>query len=88
MTPARRPRRLLPALAGVAEALASGRATGRALWRIGVHVDLAPLLGAADGPFGSRHFRRPAYALAFARGLGSAAVSADDRPHVRARLRG
>lgn len=85
----------------VREALAAGRATGRALRREGVDVDLAPVLDLAGGPLGSRHFRRPALGLAFARGLaragtagcvkhfpglGSARVSTDESPHVRARL--
>jgi len=82
-------------------AFAEGRATGRALRRLGVDVDLAPVLDAAGGPLGSRHFRRPAYGLAFARGLaaggvaacakhfpglGSAAASTDTRVRVPARL--
>jgi beta-glucosidase-like glycosyl hydrolase len=81
-----------------AEAAAAGRATRRALRRSGVHVDLAPVLD-LRGPLGSRHFRRPELGLAFARGLGdaacvkhfpglgTAAVSTDERPHVDARVR-
>jgi beta-N-acetylhexosaminidase len=84
------------------EALAAGRATGRALRAAGVHVDLAPVLDEPDGPLGARHFDRPEYGVAFARGLeagragacvkhfpglGSAAVSTDSRPHVRAVVR-
>ena len=84
-----------------AEAAAAGRATGRALAAEGVHVDLAPVLDADSGPLGSRHFDRPRRALAFARGLtaggtapcvkhfpglGTAALSTDESPHVRARL--
>ena len=84
------------------DAFASGRATGTALRQAGVHVDLAPVLDSADGPLGSRHFRRPELGVAFARGLaaagagacakhfpglGSAAVSTDDGPHVDARVR-
>ena len=84
-----------------AEALAAGRATGRALRQRGVDVDLAPVLDAPTGPLGSRHFRRPELGLAFARGLaaggvaacvkhfpglGSAATSTDLRPYVPARL--
>lgn len=53
---------------------AQGRATGRGLHRYGVHVDLAPVLDAKTGPLGRRHFRNPAYALAFARGLAAAGV--------------
>ena len=83
------------------EALAAGKATGKALERAGVDVDLAPVLDLAGGPLGSRHFAEPAEALAFARGLeaggtaacpkhfpglGSARVSTDESPHVRARL--
>jgi beta-N-acetylhexosaminidase len=83
------------------EALAAGRATGKALERAGVDVDLAPVLDLAGGPLGSRHFAAPAEALAFARGLeaggtascpkhfpglGSARVSTDESPHVRARV--
>ena len=84
------------------ESFRSGRETGRALRKAGVHVDLAPVLDLPDGPLGSRHFRSPALALAFARGLssggaaacpkhfpglGTAAISTDERPHVKARLR-
>jgi beta-N-acetylhexosaminidase len=75
----------------------AGRATGRALHGAGVRVDLAPVLDAPDGPLGSRHFREPAFGIAFAQGLrdagvaacvkhfpglGSTAVSTDDRPRV------
>ena len=84
------------------EAFAAGRETGRALRAQGVHVDLAPVLDDADGPLGARHFVRPEYAVAFARGLaagragacgkhfpglGSAAVSTDNKPHVPAVVR-
>jgi len=83
------------------DALAAGRATGRALNEAGVDVDLAPVIDRAGGPLGSRHFDTPAAAVAFARGLeaggaaacpkhfpglGSARVSTDESPHVRARL--
>jgi beta-N-acetylhexosaminidase len=83
------------------EALVVGKATGKALERAGVDVDLAPVLDLAGGPLGSRHFAAPAEALAFAHGLeaggttacpkhfpglGSARVSTDETPHVRARL--
>jgi beta-glucosidase-like glycosyl hydrolase len=59
------------------------------------------VLDLAGGPLGSRHFRRPALAVAFARGLGaagagacvkhfpglgSARISTDESPNVRARL--
>jgi len=81
-----------------AEALAAGRATGRALRRAGVHVDLAPVLDSRGGPLGSRHFRSPELGVAFARGLarggvaacakhfpglGSTPVSTDESPRVR-----
>lgn len=81
-----------------AEALLAGRATGRALRRVGVRGALAPVLDLRDGPLGSRHFRKAAYGVAFARGLGqggvaacvkhfpglgSTPVSTDDSPHVR-----
>jgi beta-N-acetylhexosaminidase len=90
-------------LDGVEEAFAAGRQTGRALRTAGVHVDLAPVLDEPDGPLGARHFDRASYGVAFARGLaaahtgacvkhfpglGSAAVSTDVRPHVRAVVRG
>jgi beta-N-acetylhexosaminidase len=85
-----------------AEAFESGRATGRALRRTGVNVDLGPVLDLPDGPLGSRQFRSPLYGVAFARGLaeggagscvkhfpglGSLPVSTDERPYVRGRLR-
>ena len=85
-----------------ADARAAGRATGRALRRVGVDVDLAPVLDLRDGPLGSRQFARPEYGVAFARGLldagagscvkhfpglGTAAVSTDERPHVAAHVR-
>ncbi len=81
-----------------ADAAAAGRATRRALRRRGVHVDLAPVLD-LRGPLGSRHFRRPELGVAFARGLGdaacvkhfpglgTAAFSTDERPHVDGRIR-
>jgi beta-N-acetylhexosaminidase len=83
------------------DALAAGKATGKALKRVGVDVDLAPVLDLAGGPLGSRHFVQPPEALAFAHGLesggtaacpkhfpglGSARISTDEDPHVRARL--
>lgn len=96
------PARPASAYRTASEARDAGRATGRALRAAGVRVDLAPVLDAPDGPLGSRHFRRPAYGVAFARGLadagvaacakhfpglGSTAVSTDDRPHVRGVVR-
>jgi beta-N-acetylhexosaminidase len=83
------------------EALEAGRATGRALRLAGVDVDLAPVIDLRGGPLGSRHFPRPSFALAFARGLraggagacvkhfpglGTARISTDASPHVRARF--
>ncbi|HYY75217.1 MAG TPA: glycoside hydrolase family 3 N-terminal domain-containing protein [Gaiellaceae bacterium] len=82
-------------------AVAAGRATGRALRDAGVHVDLAPVVDLDTGPLGSRHFQRPALAVAFARGLeqggvaacpkhfpglGSAPITTDARPRVPARV--
>lgn len=96
------PGRTASSFARQREAFLSGRATGKALRAAGVHFDLAPVLDLRDGPLGWRHFRRPAFAVAFARGLaageagacakhfpglGSAAVSTDEAPHVRAVLR-
>jgi beta-N-acetylhexosaminidase len=84
------------------EAFVGGLATGHALRKKGIQVDLAPVLDLRGGPLGSRHFRRPALGIAFARGLlagkagaclkhfpglGSARVSTDESPHVHARLR-
>ena len=81
------------------EAFADGAATRRALRRQGVDLDLAPVLDAPDGPLGSRQFRRGALGVAFARGLGptacpkhfpglgTAAHSTDERPHVDAHVR-
>jgi len=84
------------------QAFLSGRRTGQALRRAGAHVDLAPVLDSAGGPLGSRHFRRPAFAVAFARGLaaggagacvkhfpglGTAPISTDESPQVHASVR-
>jgi beta-N-acetylhexosaminidase len=60
----------------VRAARAAGRETGRALDRVGVDVDLAPVLDSPDGPLGSRHFRRASLAVAFARGLADAGIAA------------
>jgi beta-N-acetylhexosaminidase len=83
------------------DAHAAGKATGKALRRAGVDLDLAPVVDLAGGPLGSRHFRGPALAVSFARGLaaggvgacakhfpglGSARVSTDESPHVKASL--
>jgi hypothetical protein len=82
-------------------AYSSGQATGRALDRVGVDVDLARVLDQAGGPLGCRHLASPAYGLAFALGLstggtepcvkhfpglGSAPISTDESPQVHARL--
>jgi beta-N-acetylhexosaminidase len=92
------PEKAAATFASTAETRAAGRATRRALRARGVHVDLAPVLD-LRGPLGSQHFRRPSLGIAFARGLGdaacvkhfpglgTAAVSTDDRPHVDARIR-
>jgi beta-N-acetylhexosaminidase len=100
--PALPPARPASAYRSAADARAAGRATGRALRGAGVDVDLAPVLDATDGPLGSRHFRRAAFGLAFARGLreagaqacvkhfpglGTARVSTDQVPHVDAHVR-
>jgi beta-N-acetylhexosaminidase len=83
----------------VAGALAGGRETAQALRQARVDVDFAPVFDTADGPLGSRQFARAELAVAFARGLGrracakhfpglgSAAISTDERPHVDARIR-
>jgi beta-N-acetylhexosaminidase len=84
------------------QAFSAGRATGLALRRAAVGVDLAPVLDSPDGPLGSRQFRRASIGVAFGQGLatggegscakhfpglGSAAFSTDDKPHVNAVLR-
>ena len=83
-------------------AFAAGRTAGRSLKARGVHVDLAPVVDLPDGPLGSRHFRRPEFAVSFARGLaaagvgacakhfpglGSTPISTDNRPHVDGTIR-
>ena len=97
------PARPAAAFVSTTDAYVDGRATGRALRARGVDVDLAPVFDLAGGPLGSRHFRNPAIAAAFARGLagggvaacakhfpglGSAPVSTDESTSVRARIRG
>jgi beta-N-acetylhexosaminidase len=57
----------------VGEALRAGRQTARELRAAGVQVSFAPVLDLAGGPLGSRQFREPRFAVAFARGLGRAA---------------
>jgi beta-N-acetylhexosaminidase len=85
-----------------AEAFAAGRDTGRALREAGIHVDLAPVLDLPDGPLGARQYRSPFFGVTFARGLaaggagacakhfpglGTLAVTTDDRPYVRGHVR-
>jgi len=55
------------------EAYRAGRETAAGLRGAGVHAAFAPVLDLPDGPLGSRHFARPEYGVAFARGLGRAA---------------
>src|SRR5947207_9634287 len=84
------------------EAFAIGEATGLALRRAGVRVDLAPVLDLPDGPLGARQYRSPFLGVAFARGLaaggigacakhfpglGTLAVSTDDKPYVLGHVR-
>jgi beta-glucosidase-like glycosyl hydrolase len=64
-----------------------------------VDVDFAPVFDTSDGPLGSREFASSRFAEAFANGLGnaacpkhfpglgSAAYSTDERPHVDAHIR-
>ncbi|HUQ23097.1 MAG TPA: glycoside hydrolase family 3 N-terminal domain-containing protein [Gaiellaceae bacterium] len=58
-----------------AEAFRAGRETAAVLRQAGVHASFAPVLDLPDGPLGSRHFSRPEYGVAFARGLGRAACA-------------
>jgi beta-N-acetylhexosaminidase len=96
------PRSSARAVRSKRQAFDSGRATGRALRRIGVRVDLAPVLDLPDGPLGTRQFRSPSFGVAFARGLaaggagacvkhfpglGSLRSSTDERPYVVGRVR-
>jgi beta-N-acetylhexosaminidase len=93
------PRVAARAYASAAQAFAAGRATARALRADGIDFDLAPVFDTSDGPLGSRQFTSLRLAVAFARGLGraacakhfpglgSAAFSTDERPHVDARVR-
>jgi beta-N-acetylhexosaminidase len=55
------------------DAFRAGRETATELRRVGVHATFAPVLDLPDGPLGSRHFAKPEYGVAFARGLGTAA---------------
>ena len=96
------PRKAAAEFTNAEDAFAAGLATARALRRVGVDVDLAPVLDLPDGPLGSRQFRSPLFGIAFARGLaaggagacakhfpglGPLPVSTDERPHVRGVLR-
>ena len=96
------PRSSARAVRSKAEAFESGAATGRALGRTGVDVDLAPVLDLPDGPLGSRQFRSPPFGVAFARGLaaggagscvkhfpglGSLRFSTDEHPYVVGQVR-
>jgi beta-N-acetylhexosaminidase len=100
--PALPPARSAHGMRSKARAYAAGRSTGLALSRIGVQVDLAPVLDLPDGPLGARQFRSPFLGVAFARGLaaggaaacakhfpglGTLAVSTDEQPYVRGRVR-
>ena len=67
------PWRAASAYRSAAEAREAGVETAAALRRAGVHASFAPVLDLRDGPLGSRHFSRPEYGVAFARGLGRAA---------------
>jgi len=96
------PRSSARAVRSKPQAFDSGWATGRSLRRIGVDVDLAPVLDLPDGPLGARQFRSPSFGVAFARGLaaggagacvkhfpglGSLPFSTDERPYVVGRVR-
>jgi beta-N-acetylhexosaminidase len=93
------PYRSAASYAAPGDALATGRVTRRALRGAGIDLDLAPVLDASDGPLGARQFRSASTGVAFARGLGdaacpkhfpglgSAAYSTDERPHVDAHVR-
>ena len=96
------PRKSARAFRSKPEAFAAGSATGAALRRAGVDVDLAPVLDLPDGPLGSRQFRSPLLGVAFARGLAAAGagtcakhfpglgtlpVSTDEHPYVRGHVR-
>jgi beta-N-acetylhexosaminidase len=93
------PRSAARSYSSSAEAFAAGRRTARALRAARIDVDFAPVLDAPDGPLGSREFARSSFGVAFARGLGrgacakhfpglgTAAYSTDERPHVDAHVR-
>jgi beta-N-acetylhexosaminidase len=96
------PEQAARALRSRPQAFAAGEATGLALRRAGVQVDLAPVLDLPDGPLGARQYRSPFFGVAFARGLaaagvgacakhfpglGTLAVSTDDKPYVLGHVR-
>jgi beta-N-acetylhexosaminidase len=97
--PAAPPFEAARAYTSTGSAFAAGRATRAALHAAAIDVDFGPVFDTSDGPLGSREFALPRYADAFARGLGdaacakhfpglgSAAISTDERPHVDARVR-
>jgi beta-N-acetylhexosaminidase len=58
------------------QAFEAGQRTAIALRRMGVDVDLAPVLDSPDGPLGSRHFRTSEIGIGFARGLAAGGVAA------------
>jgi beta-N-acetylhexosaminidase len=85
-----------------AEAYEAGVATGAALRRLRVDVDLAPVLDLSDGPLGARQYQSPFFGVAFARGLaaggtaacakhfpglGTLPASTDEQPYVRGHIR-
>ncbi|MFY9577922.1 MAG: glycoside hydrolase family 3 N-terminal domain-containing protein, partial [Gaiellaceae bacterium] len=51
------PRKAAAQFTNAEDAFAAGLATAHALRRVGVDVDLAPVLDLPDGPLGSRQFR-------------------------------
>jgi beta-N-acetylhexosaminidase len=67
------PWRAASAYRSSAEARAAGAATAAGLREVGVQATFAPVLDLPAGPLGSRHFARPEYGVAFARGLGRSA---------------
>jgi beta-N-acetylhexosaminidase len=93
------PFRAASTYANAEDAFAAGRETAAALRRLGVDVDLAPVVDLPDGPLGSRQFADPQFALAFARalgrhacvkhfpGLGTLPISTDERLRVYGHVR-
>ena len=68
------PYRAAAEFTSVRDAYAAGVATAHALRRVGVDVDLAPVLDLADGPLGARQFDSPLYGIALAEGLEDGGV--------------